>query len=228
MKASVLVMSVLAHQSIQSDDQRDPRVGGSAAPQISSRTATALVARSSITAKTAAHKVLDPEPRGYSEDEKERVIRAYRKRGSKRAISRIFGISRNTVNRWLEKKGREAGSVAEGLRPTRDSDTLELDECWTHVWKQSNKRWLWVALCRRTRQVVAFVIGDRSAKTCAQLWSRIQRSHSSRTTGRAEALATSGSPIGQCSRSTQLTGRSESPAVSWPTPNAFSGGFGRS
>jgi IS1 family transposase len=30
-----------------------------------------------------------------------------------------------------------------------------------------------VALCRRTRQVVAFVIGDRSAKTCARLWSRI-------------------------------------------------------
>ena len=28
-------------------------------------------------------------------------------------------------------------------------------------------------LCRRTRQVVAFVIGDRSAKTCARLWSRI-------------------------------------------------------
>ena len=41
------------------------------------------------------------------------------------------------------------------------------------VRKRSNKRWLWVALCRRTRQVVAFVIGDRSAKTCARLWSRI-------------------------------------------------------
>ncbi len=30
-----------------------------------------------------------------------------------------------------------------------------------------------MALCRRTRQVVAFVIGDRSAKTCARLWGRI-------------------------------------------------------
>jgi len=42
-----------------------------------------------------AHKVLDPEPRGYSEEEKEKILRAYRERGSKRAISRIFGISRH-------------------------------------------------------------------------------------------------------------------------------------
>ena len=51
-----------------------------------------------------AHKVLDPEPRGYSEEEKEKILRAYRERGSKRAISRIFGVSRNTLNRWLKKR----------------------------------------------------------------------------------------------------------------------------
>ena len=28
-------------------------------------------------------------------------------------------------------------------------------------------------MCRRTRQVVAFVIGDRSAKTWARLWAKI-------------------------------------------------------
>ncbi|MCS4177689.1 transposase-like protein [Salinibacter ruber] len=50
------------------------------------------------------HKVLDPEPRGYSEEEKEKILRAYRERESKRAVSRIFGVSRNTLNRWLEKR----------------------------------------------------------------------------------------------------------------------------
>ncbi len=29
------------------------------------------------------------------------------------------------------------------------------------------------ALCRQTRQVVAFVIGDRSAATCQRLWEKI-------------------------------------------------------
>lgn len=38
---------------------------------------------------------------------------------------------------------------------------------------KGQKRWLWVALCRRTRQVVAYVIGDRSGQTCRKLWQRI-------------------------------------------------------
>jgi insertion element IS1 protein InsB len=50
---------------------------------------------------------------------------------------------------------------------------LELDELWSFVLKRANKRWIWVALCRRTRQVVAYVIGDRSEATCQKLWSRI-------------------------------------------------------
>ncbi len=179
-----------------------------------------------------AHKVLDPEPRGYSEEEKAEILRAYRERGSKRAISRIFGISRNTLTRWLKKKGREMGLVAEGLRLARDNDTLELDECWTCAWKRSNKRWLWVALCRRTRQVVANAQGDRSAKTCARLWSRIPQSDSSKATGKAEASATSGSlpkrQLHQCLRRTQLTDSSESPVARWSTSNGSSGDCGRS
>ena len=50
---------------------------------------------------------------------------------------------------------------------------LELDELWSFVLKKANKRWVWIALCRNTRQVVAFVIGDRSAATCRRLWKQI-------------------------------------------------------
>src|SRR5215213_6078537 len=50
---------------------------------------------------------------------------------------------------------------------------LELDELWSFVLKRSNKRWVWVALCRATRQVVAYVIGDRSRVTCQKLWEQI-------------------------------------------------------
>ncbi|MCS4201884.1 IS1 family transposase [Salinibacter ruber] len=139
-----------------------------------SRMATAPAALSSITAKIVGHtKCLGLEPRGYSEEEKKKILRAYRERGSKRAISRIFDISRCCVEPLARKKGRKADSVVDGLRPARENDVLELDECWTYVRKRSNKRWLRAQLCRRTRQVVANAHGDRSAKTCARLWSRI-------------------------------------------------------
>lgn len=51
--------------------------------------------------------------------------------------------------------------------------TLELDELWSFVLKKARKCWIWVALCRQTRQVVACVSGDRSATTCRQLWAKI-------------------------------------------------------
>ena len=50
---------------------------------------------------------------------------------------------------------------------------LELDELWSFVLKRANKRWVWIALCRATRQVVAYVIGDRSRATCQKLWAAV-------------------------------------------------------
>lgn len=46
---------------------------------------------------------------------------------------------------------------------------MELDELWSFIWKKTNKSWTWVALCRRTRQIVGFAVGDRSEKTCYKL-----------------------------------------------------------
>ena len=32
---------------------------------------------------------------------------------------------------------------------------------------------MWIALCRKTRQVVAYALGDRSKQTCLRLWEAI-------------------------------------------------------
>lgn len=50
-----------------------------------------------------AYGVLEPN-KGYSEKEKARILRAYRERGSMRAVERIFGVSRNTLSQWLKKR----------------------------------------------------------------------------------------------------------------------------
>ena len=51
--------------------------------------------------------------------------------------------------------------------------TLELDELWSFVAKKTNKVWIWLAICRKTRQVVAYAVGDRDATTCRKLWNAI-------------------------------------------------------
>ncbi len=54
---------------------------------------------------------------------------------------------------------------------------LELDELHSFVQKKAKKRWVWIALCKQTRQVVACVIGGRGAATCKQLWKGIPENY---------------------------------------------------
>jgi IS1 family transposase len=46
---------------------------------------------------------------------------------------------------------------------------LELDELWSFVGSKAQPCWLWVALCRRTRQIVAYTLGDRSLQSADDL-----------------------------------------------------------
>jgi insertion element IS1 protein InsB len=47
---------------------------------------------------------------------------------------------------------------------------LELDEAWSFVGQKQQTAWLWVALERETRKILAWVLGDRSKKTAKRLW----------------------------------------------------------
>jgi len=67
--------------------------------------------------------------------------------------------------------------LKETLVKAKKGDVLELDELWSFVPHKKNKRWVWLAQCRRTRQIVAYAIGDRSQGTCALLWKRIPKPH---------------------------------------------------
>ena len=53
------------------------------------------------------------------------------------------------------------------------STTRELDERWSFVLNKVHQVWVWMALCRKTRQVVAYALGDRSKQTCQRLWEAI-------------------------------------------------------
>jgi IS1 family transposase len=48
--------------------------------------------------------------------------------------------------------------------------TLEADELWSFVGRKKVRWWVWVALDKDTRQVVAMVAGDRDEATARALW----------------------------------------------------------
>jgi insertion element IS1 protein InsB len=110
---------------------------------------------------------------GYSTRVREQVKGAVLERVSLRGIERIFGLSRRTVSRWLVHWIRQVPAVAATLLPAEAEDVLELDELRSFVGKKTKERWLWLALCRRTRQVVAYWLGDRSENSAIHLWRRL-------------------------------------------------------
>jgi insertion element IS1 protein InsB len=77
------------------------------------------------------------------------------------------------VSQWLVDHIRQLPPLWTTLRPLEPGDVLEVDELWSFVGCKECQRWLWVVINRRTRQVVAFVIGDRSAQTCRRLWRKL-------------------------------------------------------
>lgn len=111
--------------------------------------------------------------RGYDERTRTQVKQAVLERISLRGIERLFGVSRRTVAEWMAYWAKHLPPLETTLAAAQVDDVLELDELWSFVLKKANQRWVWVALCRRTRQIVAYFIGDRSEASCLQLWRRI-------------------------------------------------------
>ena len=45
------------------------------------------------------------------------------------------------------------------------------------VQKKANKQWIWIAMDAKTRQIIAFHVGDRSHKSAEQLWAKIPQAY---------------------------------------------------
>jgi insertion element IS1 protein InsB len=92
---------------------------------------------------------------------------------SLRALGRVFNLHYQSVSGWIKEHVERLPTLENTLLPAQPDDILEFDEAWSFVRKKINKRWLWTVMCRRTRQIIAFVIGDRSETTCRRLWNEI-------------------------------------------------------
>jgi insertion element IS1 protein InsB len=54
---------------------------------------------------------------------------------------------------------------------------VEADEMSSFVHKKANKQWIWIAMDAKTRQVIAFHVGDRSRKSAKCLWAKIPQAY---------------------------------------------------
>jgi insertion element IS1 protein InsB len=118
-----------------------------------------------------------PTPHAYPQARREEILHASQERSSLRGLTRTDCASLGQLSPVGSKKGAQLPPLRTTLLAPDPEDptstTLELDELWSFVLKKANHSWMWMALCRKTRQVVASAIGDRSKQTCQRLWESI-------------------------------------------------------
>ncbi|RYF46356.1 MAG: IS1 family transposase [Cytophagaceae bacterium] len=63
------------------------------------------------------------------------------------------------------------------LLPAQDDDELELDEVWSYVGHKKRRVWLWFVQCKRTRQIVAWMPGERDVRTAQDVWMKVPKQY---------------------------------------------------
>lgn len=126
--------------------------------------------------------VLQPKGARYDEKFKAQVVAAYQDRMSIRGITRTFGVCYETVLRWVGEKAASLPAFVDTLLPAKNGDVLELDELWSFVGAKAQSLWLWVALCRRTRQIVGWTLGDRRLQGACDLRAALAPGYRNRAT----------------------------------------------
>lgn len=100
---------------------------------------------------------------------------------SMRSISRITGVSINTVTKLLEDAGRACAAYHDVTVRDVGSKDVQCDEIWSFCYaKEKNVPmakaapngagdvWTWTAIDRDSKMILAFEVGDRSAATARE------------------------------------------------------------
>ena len=111
-----------------------------------------------------------------SDEKKELIKSLLLERLSLRGICRVLGVSLCWLLNFIESIYLLNPDDLNFQLPDAaeiELFLLEADELWSFVGKKEEKRWIWLILERRTRQIIALHIGDRSQDSADALWAKV-------------------------------------------------------
>jgi insertion element IS1 protein InsB len=118
---------------------------------------------------------------------KRRIELLLAERISLEAICRVMEIGAHQLYTYMDELYDEVPQdLACSINNATDIELVkmdsELDELWSFVGWKANKQWLWLALDRASRQVVALFIGDRSVDGAWGLWQALPERYRQKAT----------------------------------------------
>ena len=111
-----------------------------------------------------------------SEEKQELIKSLLLERISLRGICRVLKVSLAWLINFIEQLYQRTPpdlNFSEPLATEIEIFCVEADELWSFVTRRENKRWIWLMLERRTRQIIALHIGDRSQDSAIALWAKV-------------------------------------------------------
>jgi insertion element IS1 protein InsB len=123
--------------------------------------------------------VTSPEGRLISDEQRTLIEHLLRERISLRGICRAVGVSLPWLLHFMVACFAACPDHLHVRPPAGPTEVVihqleaEADEMWSFVGKKANKPWIWMAMDAKTRQIIAFHVGDRSRESAQELWAKI-------------------------------------------------------
>jgi insertion element IS1 protein InsB len=132
--------------------------------------------------------VASAEDHTVSAEERTLIEHLLRERISLRGICRAVGVSLTWLLHCMVKRLASCPDHFYVQLPVNPTDVViqrleaEADEMWSFVGRKATTPWIWIAMDAKTRQVMAFHIGDRSHERGEQLWAKIPEGYQQQAT----------------------------------------------
>jgi IS1 family transposase/transposase-like protein len=117
--------------------------------------------------------VINPTQKTVSEETKQLIDRLLLERLSLRGIERAIGVSWSWLQNYVNNKFSAVPRQVSVSKKERGKLTIECDELWSFVFSKENKFYVWLAIDRKTREIVGCYIGDRSRESAKKLWASL-------------------------------------------------------
>jgi len=117
--------------------------------------------------------VENPTNKVIDQEIKELIARLLLEKIPLAGIARAAQVSETWLQEHVNDKYAQVPQQIEVSAKPKGKLTLECDEAWSFVDNKGNKQWIWLAMDRKTREIVGVYVGNRSKQAAKELWNSL-------------------------------------------------------
>ena len=119
--------------------------------------------------------MINPTNKIVSDETKQLIDKLLLERISLRGIARVTGVSWSWLQNYVNNKLAAVPRQIKVSDKPKGKLVRECDEMWSLVFSKTIKVYIWLAIDRKTREIIGCYLGDRSRQSAKKLWARPTR-----------------------------------------------------